>query len=167
MRSATYTARRATSKASSVILSLPAPDMSFAFSHTTRATECVSLARILWLEGFPDQAMRAAQRSIADARATNRATFGKHVAMMLSADDWRQLWVPVGFAHGYCTLEDDTEVQYKVTDYYSPPHERGIVWNDPALAIEWPIRAEAITTSERDRRLPRLAEQCDLFEYGG
>ena len=93
-------------------------------------------------------------------------TFGNHVAVMLSAENWQQLWVPVGFAHGYCTLEDDTEVQYKVTDFYSPPHERGIVWNDPALAIDWPLRAEAMTISERDRRLPRLAEQPDLFEYG-
>ena len=85
---------------------------------------------------------------------------------MLSADNWHQLWVPAGFAHGYCTLEDDTEVQYKVTDFYSPLHERGIAWNDPALMITWPVTAESAIVSERDRKLPRLADQPDLFEYG-
>jgi dTDP-4-dehydrorhamnose 3,5-epimerase len=73
--------------------------------------------------------------------------------------------VPAGFAHGYCTLEDDTEVQYKVTDYYSPAHERGIAWNDPQLLIQWPVLAEAVIISDRDRQLPRLTAQPDLFEY--
>ena len=92
-------------------------------------------------------------------------TFRRHAAVLLSAENWQQLWVPVGFAHGYCTLEDDTEVQYKVTDFYSPPHERGIAWNDPELAIHWPIDAEALIISDRDRALPRLAAQPDLFDY--
>ncbi len=92
-------------------------------------------------------------------------TFGHHADAVLSADNWRQLWVPPGFAHGYCTLEDDTEVQYKTTDYYSPPHERGIAWNDPALAIRWPLSGETVIVSDRDRALPRLAEQPDLFEH--
>ena len=93
-------------------------------------------------------------------------SFGRYVDTVLSAENWHQLWVPPGFAHGYCTLEDDTEVQYKVTDYYSPEHERGIVWNDPELMIGWPPNANGATISERDRALPRLAEQPDLFEYG-
>jgi dTDP-4-dehydrorhamnose 3,5-epimerase len=92
-------------------------------------------------------------------------TFGRHVGAVLSADNWHQLWVPVGFAHGYCTLEDDTEVQYKVTDYYSPLHERGITWSDQELKITWPVPAEAAIVSERDLQLPRLVEQPDLFEY--
>jgi dTDP-4-dehydrorhamnose 3,5-epimerase len=91
--------------------------------------------------------------------------FGRHVGLVLSAENWHQLWVPAGFAHGYCTLEEDTEVQYKVTDYYSPAHERGIAWNDPELLIAWPVPAEAAIVSERDRRWPRLAAQPDLFEY--
>jgi dTDP-4-dehydrorhamnose 3,5-epimerase len=92
-------------------------------------------------------------------------TFGRHVAVTLSAANWQQLWVPPGFAHGYCTLEDDTEAQYKTTHYYSPAHERGILWEDPALAIGWPFDAANLLLTERDRRLPRLADQPDLFEY--
>jgi dTDP-4-dehydrorhamnose 3,5-epimerase len=92
-------------------------------------------------------------------------TFGCHANAVLSAENWRQLWVPPGFAHGYCTLEVDTEVQYKVTDYYSPPHERGIAWADPELMIPWPVTATTATFAERDRLLPRLAGQPDLFEY--
>jgi len=92
--------------------------------------------------------------------------FARHADAVLSADNWYQLWVPPGFAHGYCTLEDDTEVQYKVTDFYSPPHDRGIAWNDPELMITWPVTVENAIVSERDRTLPRLAQQPDLFEYG-
>jgi dTDP-4-dehydrorhamnose 3,5-epimerase len=112
--------------------------------------------------------LRVTRGSILDVAVDVRRgspTFGHCAKAVLSADNWHQLWVPLGFAHGYCTLEDDTEVQYKVTDFYSPPHERGIAWNDPALAIDWPFSAEAITISDRDRRLPRLAEQPGLFEY--
>jgi dTDP-4-dehydrorhamnose 3,5-epimerase len=68
-------------------------------------------------------------------------TFGRHAAAVLSADNWYQLWVPPGFAHGYCTLERDTEVQYKVTDFYSPQYDRGISWNDPELTITWAVTA--------------------------
>ena len=92
-------------------------------------------------------------------------TFGRHADAVLSADNWYQLWVPVGFAHGYCTLEDDTEVQYKTTDFYSPAHDRGIAWSDPMLMITWPVTIEKAIVSDRDRALPRLSEQPDLFEY--
>jgi dTDP-4-dehydrorhamnose 3,5-epimerase len=94
------------------------------------------------------------------------STFGHHADAVLSAENWYQLWVPAGFAHGYCTLEDDTEVQYKVTEYYSPSHERGIAWNDPGLMIPWPVTPTTATVAERDRQLPLLAVQSDLFEYG-
>jgi len=92
-------------------------------------------------------------------------TFGRHADAVLSADNWRQLWVPAGFAHGYCTLEDDTDVQYKTTDFYSPTHDLGIAWNDPALRIGWPVDDESAILLDRDRKHPRLAEQTQLFEF--
>jgi dTDP-4-dehydrorhamnose 3,5-epimerase len=110
--------------------------------------------------------VRVTRGSILDVAVDIRRgspSFARHVAVVLSADNWRQLWVPSGFAHGYCTREDDTEVQYKVTDFYSPAHERGIAWDDPRLAIAWPIAD--VTISERDRALPRLSAQPDLFEF--
>lgn len=85
-------------------------------------------------------------------------TFGRHVGVELSAANGHQLYVPVGFAHGFVTLEPGTEVQYKVTADYSPSHDLGIAWNDPALGIPWPVAADAAVLSDKDRRLPRLAD---------
>lgn len=93
------------------------------------------------------------------------STFGRCAMSLLSAENWRQVWIPSGFAHGYCTVEPDTEVLYKVTDFYSPAYERGIAWDDPAIGIAWPVGADAAILSERDRLHPRLADQPDLFEY--
>lgn len=92
-------------------------------------------------------------------------TFGRHVAVRLGADEWNQIYVPVGFAHGFCTLEPDTEVLYKVSDYYSPEHERGIRWNDPALGIAWPVGADEAVLSPKDREYPMLADQPPWFEH--
>ena len=90
-------------------------------------------------------------------------TFGKHVTDVLSAENWKQIFVPAGFAHGFVTLEPDTEVIYKVNALYSPQHERGIAWNDPALAIDWRIAAGEAILSARDTRHPPLRDQPDLF----
>ncbi|MFZ1430839.1 MAG: dTDP-4-dehydrorhamnose 3,5-epimerase [Geminicoccaceae bacterium] len=94
-------------------------------------------------------------------------TFGQHVAVTLSAAAWNQIYVPVGFAHGFCTLEPDTEVVYKVTAYYSRAHDRGISWNDPELGIAWPVESATAQLSDKDRNQPRLADVAvgDLFDF--
>jgi dTDP-4-dehydrorhamnose 3,5-epimerase len=85
-------------------------------------------------------------------------TFGQHVGSVLSAENWKQLWIPVGFLHGYCTLEPDTEVIYKVTGEYDRSAERGVAWNDPDLEVPWPITESEAILSEKDRKLPFLAD---------
>lgn len=89
-------------------------------------------------------------------------TYGKHVAAELSAANWSQLWIPGGFLHGFCTLEPDTEVIYKVTDVWNREAERGVIWNDPDLALPWPVAAEAVVLSDKDAVLPRLSA-CDAW----
>jgi dTDP-4-dehydrorhamnose 3,5-epimerase len=71
-------------------------------------------------------------------------TFGKSLGLALSAANRRMLWVPEGFAHGFVVTSDAAEFLYKTTDYYAPEHERSLLWNDPALAIDWPVRGEPI-----------------------
>lgn len=90
------------------------------------------------------------------------ATFGRHHAATLTAEGGEQLWVPEGFAHGYCTLEDDTLVFYKVTAFYDPAADRGLAFDDPALRIDWPIAVSDMTLSDRDRRHPRLADLAPI-----
>ncbi len=85
-------------------------------------------------------------------------TFGQWIAATLSAENKQMLYFPPGFAHGFLALEDGTEVLYKVTQCYSPAHERGIVWDDPALAIRWPEIGMEYIIAERDRQFPRLPE---------
>ena len=105
------------------------------------------------------RAVRGAIWDVAVDVRPGSPTYGKHVAAVLSAENWQQLWIPPGFLHGYCTLEPYTEVIYKVTAPWDRQAERGVIWNDPALAIPWPIAAAEALLSEKDRVLPRLADR--------
>lgn len=91
-------------------------------------------------------------------------TFGRYVSVDLNSHDGRMFWIPQGFAHGFLSLEDDTRVAYKITAEYSPDHERGILWNDPAIGIPWP--QINVTIAERDSRFPVLSRAEMNFVYG-
>lgn len=92
------------------------------------------------------------------------ATFGRHIAVELSERNWRQLFIPDGFLHGFCTLTDNVEVIYKVSDYYSMDHDAGVRWNDPALGIKWPFPAPEITVSDKDSKAPFFAEATSMLK---
>lgn len=89
--------------------------------------------------------------------------YGKHVAVELSEENDEQLIVPAGFAHGFCTMEPNTIVFYKVDAHYSPDHDRGINWADPALGIAWPVSTASAILSDKDHRLPMLSESPHVF----
>lgn len=94
-------------------------------------------------------------------------TYGKWVSAKLTAEGGEQLFVPVGFAHGFVTLEADVEVAYKVSDFYAPDCDGGIVWNDPTIGIDWPLPEDGAVLSDKDIALPTLAEFDSPFEYDG
>lgn len=113
-----------------------------------------------------DKLVRVVHGAILDVAVDIRRgspTFGKHVTAVLSAENWTQIFVPAGFAHGFVTLQANTEVLYKVSTNYSPAHERGIRWNDPALGINWGVEESAAVLSPRDREHPVFASATDLF----
>ena len=91
-------------------------------------------------------------------------SYGRHASAALSAADGRQVYVPAGFAHGFCTLEPDTEVAYKCSDYYDAGLERGLAWDDPDLALPWPVAAGGAVLSDKDRRQPRLRDTVPCFD---
>jgi len=94
-------------------------------------------------------------------------SFGRWVGVKLSALNKRQLYVPPGFAHGYCVPDEESEIEYKCSDYYVPQDERGIAWNDPTIAIEWPVKSPPLL-SDKDKALPLLtSDRTDLPTYGG
>ncbi len=111
-----------------------------------------------------DKLVRVTRGAVLDVAVDIRRTsdsYGRHVSAVLSAENWTQMFVPKGFAHGFVTLEADTEVQYKVSDVYAPEHESGIAWNDPALAIDWPVGEDEVILSEKDRQYGPLDDLAD------
>ena len=94
-------------------------------------------------------------------------TFGQYVSAELSFESGHQVYIPIGFAHGFLTLEDDVVVTYKASNYYAPAYESGIRWNDPDIAFPWPMKNASIIISDKDRRLPLLREFASPFAYDG
>ena len=113
--------------------------------------------------------VRVIQGSVLDVAVDIRKgspTFGKHVAVKLTSENKKQLLVPRGFAHGFVVLEDDTVFAYKVDNYYSPQNDRGILFSDVALDIDWIVKHEELNLSAKDKVQPKLSETNDIFEYG-
>ena len=112
-----------------------------------------------------DKLVRVVRGAVFDVAVDIRRgspTFAQWVGVELSAEKWNQLLVPKGFAHGFVTLTENTEVVYKVTDYYSPEQDRSIRYDDPDIAIDWPIAANDLQLSDKDRAAAWLAE-ADVF----
>ena len=115
-----------------------------------------------------DKLVRVIRGAILDVAVDLRKgspTFGQHVSAVISAKEWNQILVPIGFAHGLLTLEPDTEVIYKVSNFYSPQHDLGLLWNDPALGIDWPLNDAEPILSAKDKVQPRLSELPAHFTY--
>lgn len=113
-----------------------------------------------------DKLVRVSRGRIFDVAVDLRqasATFGKHVSVELSGENGEQLFIPAGFAHGFCTLEKDTEVVYKVSDFYDPKTEEGVLWSDPALNISWPASPQHATISDKDAKLPLFKDMQRRF----
>lgn len=150
-----------------------------AFREHVRGVEFVQdnqslSARLGTIRGLHFQAKPAAQGKLVRCLAgrffdvavdlrTGSSTFGKSVSVVLSPEDNNQLWVPAGFGHGFCTLEPNSVLSYRVTDYYSPEHDKGVAWDDPQIAVDWPSIADPDTLSAKDRQQPRLADLPAYF----
>jgi dTDP-4-dehydrorhamnose 3,5-epimerase len=107
--------------------------------------------------------IRGAIFDVAVDLRTGSSTYGRHVSAVIGADLWNQIFIPIGFAHGLVTLEPNTEVIYKVSNYYSPEHDKGLFWDDPVLEIDWPVAAADAILSDKDRGQPLLADLPALF----
>ncbi len=115
-----------------------------------------------------DKLVRVIRGAILDVAVDIRRgspTYGRHVAAVINAQSWDQIWIPKGFAHGFCTLEPDTEVIYKVSAHYAPQCDKGLRWDDPALAIDWPVTAAHAILSPKDATQPMLSDLPDYFTY--
>ena len=111
--------------------------------------------------------MRGAIFDVAVDLRRGSPTYGRHACAVLSVKNGKQLFIPVGFAHGFATLEPETEVAYKVGSPYAPAHEGGLLWNDPDLGIDWPIPVADAILSDKDGLLPTLSKLDSPFDWEG
>lgn len=134
------------------------------FVQDNESYSCYGVVRGLHFQQAPfSQAklVRVVKGAVLDVAVDIREgspTYGKHVAIELTDDNHRQLFIPRGFAHGFSVLSDEVIFQYKCDNYYAPQSERGITWNDPALNIDWRIPADKIILSEKDTKYPLLKD---------
>jgi dTDP-4-dehydrorhamnose 3,5-epimerase len=140
-----------------------AVDVQFVQDNHSRSARNVLRGLHYQIQQAQGKLVRAVVGEIFDVAVDVRrssSTFGQWVGYTLSAENKRQLWVPAGFAHGFLVTSDIAEVLYKTTDYYAPQHERSIVWNDPDLAIAWPLNGEqpALSKKDKDGQLFKTAE---------
>jgi dTDP-4-dehydrorhamnose 3,5-epimerase len=129
-------------------------DMDFVQDNYSKSGRGVLRGLHYQIEQAQGKLVRVARGKVYDVAVDIRkssVTFGHWVGAVLTAENFHQLWVPPGFAHGFLVLEDDTEFLYKTTDYYAPEHERTIQWDDPVLAIEWPIDGLDVRLSDKDK----------------
>lgn len=139
---------------------IPAEDRFIQDNHS-RSTRGVVRGMHFHIGAGVAKLVRCARGSILDVVVDLRhgsPTYGGWEAFELDENSMRELYVPVGFAHGFCVLSEIADVLYKQTAYYSPAVERGIAWNDPDVGIEWPLPSAELIVSERDTNAPRLAQ---------
>ena len=140
--------------------SLIGRDLDFVQDNHSRSEKNVLRGLHFQIQQSQGKLVRVIQGAVFDVAVDIRKsspTFGQHVAIELSAENQRMLWVPEGFAHGFLVTSATAEFLYKTTDYYAPEFERSIAWNDPALAIAWPIEG-APSLSAKDQQAPLLAD---------
>jgi dTDP-4-dehydrorhamnose 3,5-epimerase len=140
--------------------SLIGRDLDFVQDNHSRSEKNVLRGLHFQMQQAQGKLVRVIQGAVFDVAVDIRKsspTFGQHVAVELSAENQRMLWVPEGFAHGFLVTSATAEFLYKTTDYYAPEFERSIAWNDPALAIAWPIEG-APSLSAKDQQAPLLAD---------
>ena len=146
-------------------------DMPFVQDNHSRSGKGVLRGLHLQIEHPQGKLVRVTQGTVFDVAVDVRRgspTFGKWVGATLSSDNFRQFYIPPGFAHGFLALSEQVDFLYKCTDYYYPEDEAGIMWNDPAIGIEWPNVGMDYRLSERDRNNPRLRDLLErLPRYSG